>query len=172
MGVSWRRERGSKIFHTQEGGRVQGWESVCWGMLGIPLPENRNFLGISVFRGFVSLFKTISKFPHFHPTSMILRIFPQPGLPWGSNSQEERSVSIRRAGGSPVTLRRFPHRIWELGSPQRCAQFVSKVAKKCVGDLSCQKCFGGPSSPQSVVKKCPWRSQVVFRMQKSRYKRS
>ena len=25
----------------QEGGRVQGWESVCWGVLGIPLLENR-----------------------------------------------------------------------------------------------------------------------------------
>ena len=37
-----------------------------------------------------------------------LPIFPQPGLPWGSNSQEERSVSIGRAGGSPVTLWRFP----------------------------------------------------------------
>ena len=33
---------------------------------------------------------------------------PQPGLPWGSNSQEERSVRVERAGGSPATLRRFP----------------------------------------------------------------
>ena len=37
-----------------------------------------------------------------------LELFPQPGLPWGSNSPEERSVRVERAGGSPTTLRRFP----------------------------------------------------------------
>ena len=35
-------------------------------------------------------------------------LIPQPGLPWGSNSPEERSVSVPQAGGSPVTLWRFP----------------------------------------------------------------
>ena len=56
---------------------------------------------------------------------VFLRIIPQPGLPWGSYSPEERLVRGGRAGGSPTTLRRFPHCIWEPGSPQRCAKTVS-----------------------------------------------
>ena len=42
-------------------GRVQGWESVCWGVLGIPLLENKKrFLGCwSLF--FVQFFFMFSK---------------------------------------------------------------------------------------------------------------
>jgi len=46
--------------------------------------------------------------PHTFLVFMENPLFPQPGLPWGSNSQEERSVRVLRAGGSPATLRRFP----------------------------------------------------------------
>ena len=85
-------------------------------------------------------------------------IIPRPGMPWGSSSQKrDRSGSPgpadppRPCAGSPVTLRLFPQQILGPGSPQRCAKNVPRVAKKCVGDLSCQKCLGGPSSPHTQV---------------------
>ena len=40
-------------------------------------------------------------------------IFPQPGLPWGSYSQEEISASVVQRIGSPGTFRWFP---WNLGA--------------------------------------------------------
>ena len=33
--------RSTELIVPQEGGRVQEWESVCWGVLGIPLLENK-----------------------------------------------------------------------------------------------------------------------------------
>ena len=43
------------------GGRVQGWQSVCWGMLGIPLLENKQ---VPYFVGFLFFGSVVSRKPN------------------------------------------------------------------------------------------------------------
>ena len=82
------------------------WPSWVFGFSGYQLaPQMQIATSINIFPYDLLLIfprcsDDVSIFP-FH-------VFPQPGLPWGSNSQEERSVRVGRAGGSPTTLRRFP----------------------------------------------------------------
>jgi len=60
-------------------------------------------------------------------------------LPWGSYSQEEVSVRVRRASGSPGTLRRFPRNLGQV--PPAPGPWVPQtenvINQKILGILSC-----------------------------------
>ena len=49
----------------QEGGMVQGWESVCGGVLGIPLLENKQFLTFQSFKAARCQSFKVAKLQHF-----------------------------------------------------------------------------------------------------------
>ena len=76
--LCWKSMNLSLSFHRahfvhQEGGRVQGWESVCWGVLGIPLLQIFSFQ-FSIFMFHISNFQS-SKFPVFELQTIKLSHF-------------------------------------------------------------------------------------------------
>ena len=93
---------------------------------GILLPKHDRWCNNNVCK---CLFSSLLK---LQPT-----LIPHPGLPWGSNSQEERSVRVARAGGSPVTLRRFPRNLAAV--PPSHLRTGVPTALRTICFQSCQK---------------------------------